>query len=283
MTPEQKALFKEFRLFWNPDLKLLAEEFMEQDILPFPLYHGSNTFALSLTAEQRTAIRNACMVLTPYYFEACKNAGFQRVDDAVFGSNAASVNNAYCVAERFCDGSSNFEYEATYLATSFYNAKGYAERSWFCGELHDAVHWLQVAAEAMKVALPAPTSEQQTAMQLLADCEVSAKPEGVLLRFDNFRKQDLLSSEDGSPINWKFVMGSFLRGMLQYNFRAPADYPLLSGTPIPLTPENIARLDEEEDQRVEALCSDFRKRSFREAKLEQGASLEDILVAISDN
>lgn len=286
LTPEQKSIWRYWIASQDADLKLLAQEMAEEETLPFPLYHGSNTFALSLTKEQRAAIRKACMVLAPYYFAVCKKAGLTRVNDAelreICGSaeTADRVADALVTVERYCSGSENFEYEATYLTSTVSKVMGYANRSWFCGELHDALHWLQVAAEQAKAPLPAMSPEELAALQLLQECEASAKPEGVVLRLDNIAMKDLIGYEDGQPINWPRTLHYFLMGTLQENYRACEGYPLTSGVSVPLTDESIQELRDEEEQRPKMLCDAYQKRMFRESMLEKGFSLEDIQAII---
>ena len=286
LTPEQKEIWRYWMTSEKADLDLLAQEMEEGGTLPFPLYHGSNTFALSLTKEQRAAIRKACMVLAPYYFAVCKEAGVTQLDDAqlreLCGSaeTAARVSDALVTVERYCSGSENFEYEATYLTSTVSKVMGYANRSWFCGELHDALHWLQVAVEQAKAKLPAMSTEELAALQLLQECESFNNPEGVILRLDNVAMKDLIGYEDGQPINWPRTLHYFLTGTLQENFRACEGYPLTGAVSVPLTEESIQAIMDEEEQRPKLLCDAYQKQMFRDSMLEKGFSLEDIQAII---
>jgi len=281
MTPEQKEIWREWIKHEPADLKQLAKELAAQETLPFPLYHGSNTYALSLTQEQRSAIREACMCLVPYYYAVCEAAGFKQADDAevrnLCGAEVAEkVMDALVTAERFCSGSKNYEYEATYLTSTVSKVAGYANRSWFCGELHDALHWLQQAAAAANAEMPAMTQEEQTALQLLEECEAAAAPEGVILRLDHVPRMDLISDESGNPIRWERTMYYFLTNTLQENYRAREGYPLSGAISVPLAADSLQALIEEEEHRSETLCREFEKRVFREAMLEKGFSPEAI-------
>jgi len=205
---------------WQEALwKKIYKHMLESDMLPFPLYHGTGTYARSLSAEERAQLLTSCRIVREYLTPILEK---HQVTDGIPRSYAALL------AMRIKEKSEMFKYDSLYLTSSLYRAYNYGKEGPYCGEQFHVAETLDTEMTEAGIPYPPASEEQRAALEQIRTI-ASLPSEPVVICFPHLRRDDVQSMENGTPVEWEKIFNSYVNRDDQRSFRMREGISLRDG------------------------------------------------------
>lgn len=224
---------------WIHELaEMCAKRLTAEDIIPFPLFHGTSDYALSLSNAERDKLLNDCNCVIDYYnktvveHEHAMLAKAGRISKGFYANEVRGVLNQFHQIMK--DRANGLGNKHVFLTSGYEKAIRYAEIGGVCGRLFYVANGLDNIITRLGIECSEPTKGQSKAIARIREVSsIRSKP--VVMCFDNMFISDIDSMASGSEdING--VLETAIRNAcidLNMNgslgFCMPDDFPISSG------------------------------------------------------
>ena len=202
------------------------------NIIPIPLYHGTDRKILNYSENERAEIQNICSTISDYIYHLLVEDGLSLSSLAKYKNKRLSeigdywpqVIDAFQRYDSRKKGSKLYQYGSIYLTGDRKKAEGFARNAFVMGEQGNIAYWLYLAASNIWNLKELNPDMKRLFISFENLIEKPRIP--VLLTFIRIQKDDLLR-EHGEEINWE-MWGDLITG-LSFRLKANSKTSLLDG------------------------------------------------------